>query len=66
MEGYLNSNMVGGVFRSGKLGPYASMDSEVKLVTDYDNFFDTKFDTEEDKGGDKGIIKAYGKGYLSK
>lgn len=61
MEGYLNGDMQGGVYRSGKLGPYASMDTEVKIVTDYDNFFDTKFDAEEDKGGDKGIIKAYGK-----
>ena len=61
MEGYLNGDMRGGVYRSGKLGPYASMDTEVKIVTDYDNFFDTKFDAEEDKGGDKGIIKAYGK-----
>lgn len=61
MEGYLNGDMRGGVYRSGKLGPYASMDAEVKIVTDYDNFFDTKFDAEDDKGGDKGIIKAYGK-----
>ena len=46
MNGYLNGNMYGGVFRSGKLGPYASMDSEVKVVTDTDNFFDTYFDDE--------------------
>lgn len=61
MEGYLNGDMRGGVYRSGKLGPYASMDTEVKIVTDYDNFFDTKFDAEEDKGTDKGVIKAFGK-----
>lgn len=61
MEGYLNGDMEGGVYRSGKLGPYASMDSEVKIVTDQNNFFDTKFEDEDDKGFDKGIIKAFGK-----
>lgn len=61
MEGYLNGDMQGGIYRSGKLGPYASMDQDVKIVTDYDNFFDTKFDAGEDKGVDKGIIKAFGK-----
>jgi hypothetical protein len=59
MEGYLNGDMFGGVYRSGKLGPYATMDSEVKVVTDDQNFFDTKFDTET-KGDGKGNIKGYG------
>jgi len=66
MEGYLNGDMRGGVYRSGKLGPYATMDSDVKIVTDYDNFFDTKFDAEGDKGTDKGIMKSYGKQFLKK
>jgi hypothetical protein len=57
--------MFGGVYRSGKLGPYATMDSEVKVVTDDQNFFDTKFDTET-KGDGKGNIKGYGKGLLGK
>ncbi len=61
MEGYLNGDMFGGVFRSGQLGPYATLDSEVKVVTDYDNFFDTKFEEEGDKGTDKGVMKGYGK-----
>lgn len=65
-EGYLNGEMRGGIYRSGKLGPYAQMDSEVKIVTDYENFFDTRFDPEEDKGKDKGIIKAFGKGDIQK
>lgn len=65
MEGYLNGDMFGGVYRSGKLGPYATMDSEVKVVTDDQNFFDTKFDTES-KGDGKGNIKGYGKGLLGK
>lgn len=61
MEGYLNGDMQGGVYRSGKLGPYATMDTEVKIVTDYDNFFDTKFDPEDEKGDGKEILKSYGK-----
>jgi hypothetical protein len=65
MEGYLNGDMFGGVYRSGKLGPYATLDSEVKVVTDNNNFFDTKFDTET-KGDDKGVIKGYGKGVFGK
>lgn len=60
VDGYLNSNMFGGVYRSGKLGPYATLDSDVKVVTDVDNFFDTKFDTDS-KGDSKGIIKGYKK-----
>jgi hypothetical protein len=63
MEGYLNGDMFGGVYRSGKLGPYATMDADVKVVTDNNNFFDTKFETET-KGDDKGSIKGYGKGLL--
>jgi hypothetical protein len=60
MDGYLNGDMFAGVYRSGKLGPYATMDSEVKVVTDRDNFFDTKFE-EEDKGDKEGQIKGWGK-----
>ena len=60
VDGYLNSNMFGGVYRSGKLGPYATLDSDVKIVTDIDNFFDTTFDTET-KGDSKGVIKGYKK-----
>jgi hypothetical protein len=62
MEGYLNGDMYGGVFRSGELGPYATMDSEVKVVNDRDNFFDTKFEESPQKGKDKGIISGFGKG----
>jgi hypothetical protein len=59
MDGYLNGDMFGGVFRSGELGPFASMDSEVKIVTDSENFFDTTFD--EDEKGDVKDVKGYGK-----
>lgn len=65
MEGYLNGDMFGGVYRSGKLGPYATLDSEVKIVTDNNNFFDTKFGIET-KGDEKGIIKGYGKEIFGK
>ena len=60
MNGYLNGDMIGGVFRSGELGPYASLDADVKVVTDTSNFFDTPF--EEDRKGDKqGAIKGFKK-----
>ena len=65
MSGYLNGNMFGGVYRSGKLGPYATMDSEVKIVTDNDNFFDTKYE-DETKGDKKGMIDGYGKTFGKK
>ena len=58
MNGYLNGDMNGGVFRSGELGPYASISTETKVVSSSDNFFDTKFDTEENKGDKKGFIKS--------
>jgi hypothetical protein len=60
MDGYLNGDMRGGVWRSGKLGPYATLDSDVKIVKDYDNFFDTRFD-QETKGDKQGIMKSFGK-----
>lgn len=62
MDGYLNGDMQGGVYRSGRLGPFATMDSEVKVVTDDNNFFDTKYD-DETKGDKKGVIdiKSFGK-----
>lgn len=60
MDGYLNGDMNGGVFRSGELGPYASLDSEVKIVNETENFFDTKYDDEE-KGDKQGKIPGFGK-----
>ncbi len=62
MNGYLNGEMQGGVFRSGELGPYALLDSGVKVVGDTENFFDTKFEETPQKGEDKGIIPGFGKG----
>lgn len=65
MNGHLNADMFGGVFRSGKLGPFATMDSEVKIVTDNNNFFDTKYE-DDTKGDKKGIIDGYGKSFGKK
>lgn len=61
MEGFLNGDMMGGVFRSGDLGPYANIDSDVKIVNDNENFFDTKYDDEGGKGDKKGKITGFGK-----
>jgi hypothetical protein len=58
--GVMNSDMVGGVWRSGELGPFASLSPDTKIVDDFNNFFDTKFDSNVDKDT-KGIIKAYKK-----
>jgi len=60
MNGFLNSDMKGGIYRSGDLGPYATISPETKLVGTEDNFFNTKFDNEKD-GDDKGVIKAFKK-----
>ena len=61
MDGYLNSDMIGGIFRSGQLGPYASLDSDVKIVDDHENFFNTKFEEERTKGDKDGKISGFGK-----
>lgn len=60
MNGFLNGDMIGGVYRSGELGPYAVVSPETKIVGVTDNFFDIKFDKqqkEEDKGSIKGFKK---------
>lgn len=56
MNGFLNGHMERGVYRSGQLGPFASISPETKIVGAYDNFFDTKFGEETSKGDKKGII----------
>ena len=60
MDGFLNGDMHGGVFRSGELGPYATLDSEVRIVNETENFFDTKYD-DESKGDKDGKIAGFGK-----
>lgn len=50
MEGYLNGEMNGGIFRSGKMGVYAYLSSTTKVVNTVDNFFGIDY-------GDNGIDK---------
>lgn len=52
MAGYLNGEMNGGIFRSGKVGPYGRIGSETKIVTGKDSFFGTTHDDidKEQKG----------------
>jgi hypothetical protein len=59
MNGVLNGDMNGGIFRSGELGPYASISPDTKVVGTTDNFFDTRFDSQEKsyKGDTKGFKK---------
>ena len=49
MNGYLNSEMNSGIFRSGKLGPYATLSSDTKIVTDKGSFFNTKYEEGDEK-----------------
>lgn len=58
MNGYFDSEMEGGVFRSGKMGPYAILSSSTKIISEIDNFFNTKLENDEEfsyKDGDKSI-----------
>ncbi len=56
MGGLMNGDMVGGIWRSGELGPYSTISSSTKMVNDYTNFFDTKFSPSSDVDK-KGIMK---------
>jgi len=55
MGGFLNSNMDGGVFRSGRIGPYGALSSSTKVVTDKSNFFRVNQDEDDKDGKTKGI-----------
>lgn len=61
MNGYLNGDMIGGIFRSGKLGPYGNISSETKVVTETGSFFDTSFEEEGSAKKDLGVIKGFKK-----
>lgn len=41
INGYMNSQMVSGIFRSGKIGPNGNISETTKIVTNKDNFFKT-------------------------
>ena len=47
MGGFLDSQMIGGVFRSGRLGPNSQISAETKVISQTDNFFDTEFDDDQ-------------------
>jgi hypothetical protein len=47
MNGYLDSTMNSGVFRSGELGPNAILGPDVQIVQSSENFFNTKYDTDD-------------------
>jgi hypothetical protein len=61
MGGYLNGDMMGGVLRSGKLGPYANVSSETKIISETDNFFDTEFDEDRPSAKKMMDVKAFKK-----
>lgn len=48
VAGYMNSEMIGGIFRSGKIGPMGSLSSTTKKVENEENFFGVKY-SEIDK-----------------
>lgn len=53
--GLLNGHMEGGIFRSGKLGPYATFSSSTTIIgQDKENFFKTKYDDEDEEEDGKG------------
>ena len=62
MAGYLNGTMTGGVFRSGELGPYAVLDSDVKIIrTEQENFFNTTYGDDDEKSYKKNVIGFFDK-----
>ena len=52
-EGYLDGHMIGGVFRSGKIGVNADISKETKLFNNTDNFFDFKIKQNVDQSDKK-------------
>lgn len=51
---FLNGDMNGGVFRSGKIGPYANIGNDVEIITKVDSFFGVK--QQEDGEEKKKIV----------
>jgi len=45
----MGGEMRGGIFRSGKLGEYAKLDSDVKIISGIDNYFGNNNQSVEDK-----------------
>lgn len=61
MNGYLNSDMDGGVLRSGEIGPFATVSPETKIVDENGGFFDTRYDTLDKADYSKSTLKGYKK-----
>ena len=57
INGYMNSTMNGGIFRSGKIGPYGTLSSSTKIVNQENNFFGVKDTDELDDKDKKGGFK---------
>ena len=57
INGYMNANMISGIFRSGKVGPYGTLSSTTKIVNDKTNFFGIKDDEDGDGKDKKGGFK---------
>ena len=45
--GLLDGEMIGGVFRSGKVGQFGSLSDSTKIATDMDSYFNTSIEQEE-------------------
>ena len=58
-EGYIDCEMKGGVFRSGKIGPNASISDDTKILNDDQNFFNISLKAKVDSNDKKG--KSYSK-----
>jgi len=46
--GVLDGEMIGGVWRSGKVGEFGTLSDTTKIATDMDSYFNTKIDNEEE------------------
>lgn len=57
INGYMNANMMGGIFRSGKIGPYGTLSSTTKIVNNKTNFFGTQDEDEDGKDKKDGFKK---------
>jgi hypothetical protein len=61
MNGYLNSDMEGGVLRSGEMGPFATVSPETKIVEEGGGFFNTQYDTPDKADYSKSTFKGFKK-----
>lgn len=51
-DGYMNSDMIGGILRSGKIGVYANISDTTEIIAQSsDNFFQTNINLDNEKKG---------------